>query len=194
MSIINDALKKAQKNLSQQKKKIRPPQEGPSAPLNPQIGTKEVPPQGERDKVKISVILALFPIIILLGTVLFIFLQKNTGNADRMIAPSNAELTPGIEATAKADASNKLFLHPASSFERQTLRGDMTIPLSAPNSRRLVLDGIVQVDNRRVALINGNDYTEGEKIQGFLIQEISPFSVTLLAPDGKITELNIKDK
>ena len=199
MSIINDALKKAQKNLSKKKDKnilkpgIDQPQSNSSFDYS-NAGTIK------GDKLKILIILTLFLILICMFALLFIILNKKSEKIS--VSPGQETI---IQTTQKSpiisNTENTKTLNAPSNFikSNKQLREKVAIPSEATIApadydKPLDLNGIMTIENKTVALINGSDYEEGDIIHGMKIIEISAKNVKIERIDGKILILSVKYK
>jgi len=192
MSIINDALKKAQKNLSKNKKNFIPPPPTIEVPnKNNSAFSSERPGEAriKEDNFKYFMLIALFLGILLFFSLIFVLLLNFF---KKEIIPSN--FSPRQEA-------QKIY-----SLDKKAMKTPDQRPSSLPIERRqqetsdvkkgsgdnLTLNGIMVIDKRTVALINGEDYQEGERVHGMEIMKITRKEVTLKKKTGELFILNVK--
>lgn len=187
MSIINDALKRAQKNMAKTETKdtkkdpskdqpaekpvakgpVYPtPKAAPSAPPPPpKSDSKKVEDKTDEKKKKIwlrtlAVIVAIFFLItgILMAT-LFFLKKRSTDSSD----PTNIRRN-----------------YQPRQITRTYKEGE------------LVLSGISLIENKRVAIINGDIYEEGDIVDGNQIINIELHRVILKDTSGKVIHLKTK--
>jgi hypothetical protein len=199
MSIINDALKKAQKNLSKQRHKAGGPGTGqPHGTYAPPNQTGTAQSAASADRLKTFIIAALFIIILALGSVLVLIL-KNKPTASSPAGPTEGAGSPrGVSSAPTTQDTGADTPYSASATANATnISPSATTtpadPVRSPN-QELVVDGIVKVDNQMVALINGDDYVEGDRVRDMEVTRISSTQVELQAADGKTVALSVKGK
>lgn len=194
MSIIHDALKKVQTNLSSQNDAPPPSPGQPPAFLKPDEHLPENSTPSARQPAPshppkrifssrflwLSVILALLPIAVIAGSRIF---SENRTTQIRK-APSHPEESPNI-----------LVIKPAPPSPAPSILRDTRIPaIPTPPRDEIVLAGIVNIDGKNMALINNEYYAEGETVGGVKLVAITDSSVDVLLPDGKIKTLKLRHR
>ncbi len=174
MSIIDDALRKAQSNLSKAKGKETP------APINTPQSAKNssTPTQNNavpKTRTPTTKIIPLLVIPICLGAIFFFFVFNKK-------SPKTWVITKGLP-FPKSDTIKKQF----PSIKPRTK------PLPKINYAQgtLILNGTSIIDNNRVALINNNIYSVGEIVNGKKILNISNKNVELENETGEIIYLKV---
>lgn len=194
MSIINDALKKAQTNMEQQNNPSNPAPQKDVSKIYEKLHQKHSSPQipgtpgqpspksgkGKKEDAKKSpnaVLYILLSLIVIGGSIytIFFYAGKSTGKspleAVKNILPLADDDDKGIETSFKpADPA----------------------PFKKYKDGDLVLTGVVGNNNSNAALINGRIYQVGETINGKTISEISMDKVVLTDETGATTELTPK--
>lgn len=173
MSIINEALKKAQKDLKRKDAQVSVETQTWVQPPAPQAAAAAVfasPSPGQKKKGWRTVILWEILALAVIGAVLFVLQPRIFDALEEGNIPASAAAAG--PAAAQAQAS--------------------TVPASAPIVRvvrppknAMVLNGIMKIENRWMALINDEIYEEGDYIKNKRIDKISSEGVTLV--EGKRT-------
>jgi hypothetical protein len=200
MSIINDALKKLQAQLSHAQVRSADIQSSAqSAPLTAaqQAGFEPVPslyspsnqsqpkPAEKSSGSKLAIILgllclltALFSPIVNKQSVIGMLLTKIPKRATVATAKS-LETTP-------PKATPAVNTMPAAEQKPQPIRQivkNLTAPITKPQlntSSRIIINGIMTHGEQNLALIDGQVYQEGEEVDGVKILKITPKGVTVL--------------
>ena len=213
MSIINEALKKTQTNLSNFKEKPiavaddriaagqktwQPPAARPaqpftqapsSAPASPAGGPAATPaPQAKRTSTKRWYLIVIAEILVLglAAWVLFIFqpqLFRSSPHPQRFPAARKS-----ITTTAQPKPAASL-PQPAPAA---SMPSEIKFPIGAP-AKNLVLNGIMMDQNKMTALINGEIYEVGDYIGDQRINKITLNRVELRDGDN-ITILEVREK
>ena len=161
MSIIADALKKAQK-ISQIPKKIDKARPKESSPM---------PIEKKSYSSKKPYLVAVLVLILALGVATFLYL-----NPKNFSSPSEIKITlPKTQVPApavKKALDNNDFSE--NNFQSNT-------PSNTDALRSLKLSGIMYTPKRPLAVINGNVWEEGEIVEEFTILEINENSIKVSA-------------
>jgi len=169
MSIIHEALKKAQANLEQtgQKKStnIIPPIPG-SAPTNTPGSSQTQSKKNESSRL----VMLIFTLIIVATITVIYYFFMNNNQAQKTIASIKTVLKP-----QKPETINKPTAQP------------FTVTSEAQPSVKLKLEGTMMMGDKRVALINGEVYQIGETINGMEILNINIEKVVLKDGENIIT-------
>ncbi len=196
MSIIHDALKKVQVNLSSQNDAPSPSQGRPASfsEQKTQIQKNPAPddpqPEAPRPKVKMplssrflwfSIFLALLPIAAIA--------------ASRIFTESRATAQIQKGTPRQTESPNILVIKPASPPPMPSVVRDTKIPLiPVPPRTEIILAGIVNIDGQNMALINNEYYAEGETVGGVKLLTITGSSVDVLLPDGTTRTLKLRHR
>lgn len=182
MSIIHDALKKVQQNSN------------PAVPPPPASYQEPVPPpepSGNKDHDKINIpllVAAVCAVIAMLFAALPQFMPKKplpplTHTAARPQPPA-VETAPSVPPEPAAPSTNTMSKALASAVVTPS------VPVPKPTAPKVIdpndpisslqIEGIMDMGGKKVALINGNVYEEGQTIYGRIISEITFDSLTIL--------------
>ncbi|NQT33255.1 MAG: hypothetical protein HQ594_06260 [Candidatus Omnitrophica bacterium] len=176
MSIITDALKKAQKKRTL----LETATQGDDAPLRINL-VGDDSARGEKSKTS-SRTFALISIVVF-GVILLVAILSLTN----FLRHSSGKYTPGAskESTASAITSYGNAAEPARPF-------GFTKTSPAINKHKLpVLNGIMYSPSHPQAIINGSIVAEGAAISGFSVVRILPDTVTLSSGNDEV-ELRLK--
>ncbi|MCA9400341.1 MAG: hypothetical protein KC713_01845 [Candidatus Omnitrophica bacterium] len=211
MSIINDALKKAQKGIEKNAQKnaaSHNPSDSPhSSPINStdayahlvkdtrkhkyQPAAEQTKPQSAGDQTQPGVdrtammIISFFLVLMVVLVIIFWNIVKS--NQDTGI----------IETRLNLSAADSLQAQPLPQAEalQESAHEEISTPVprqnEIPAGEPLILSGTMMMGNERVAIINDDVYEVGESIQGKKIINITLKKVDLIA-GGKITTLFVK--
>ncbi len=192
MSIINDALKKTQNNLLSKKDKniIKP---GITPPTDSSVNQRNAKPK--KNTLKIIIILLLLLIALFMITILILILNKSS---DKRIITDDKKNTLIIAETpplpTKSLRESTLSIQAPQERKEQTAIPPTITVATKGSDKPLTLDGIMTIENKTIALINGDDYQVGDKIWGMEIILISSKHVEIKTLDGKIIILSVKGK
>jgi len=187
MSIIDDALKKAQSNLdkknnlsptSQEKQPAQPKTPAPQTSRPAVRPLPQRPSENESSKNK-TILISILSLIVLAGALFFILNKTSL---------KNSAFTKNIPVLKLINNSSKE--KPAPSIKPKTK------PLLRINydKNTMILNGTMTIDNKRVALINNNIYKVGDTVNGNEIIIITMERVELRDENGQITRLNVGKK
>ena len=184
MSIIHDALKKVQQMNNA----------GRSIPETPFQGPVPVPDQtGTRDKMNIPLLVAALCAVVAMA---FAALPQLT--AKKNAAPAAPAVATQIPAAPKKEQPTPKPVTPAPqnpsantmSKAVANAMASPVMPALKPPAQKIVdpndplsniqVEGVMDMDGRKVALINGNIYEEGQTIYGHIISEITFDSLTII--------------
>lgn len=183
MSIITDALKKAQKKQLDDKNRIDPPLARPSVPVPGQPPeVRKGPVFGKSRALIAGTVLAVAILGVFAG--IFIFANRPSPETDRSAQPAVAEESePATRMIQKEiekgkSVTEKAFEKFAESFPEPER------PASRPVAGELpVLSGIMYSPARPQAVINGIVVSEGDTVNGFSVVKILPGKVKIASGD-----------
>ena len=183
MSIIHDALKKVQET-AQKKTAGSVPRTIPSQPEQEAAIQASAPPAPPSETVS-PLMLGIIGALSIAVVVIFIILLKMPGatipaspkESDASAAQPAPAIEPAQTVTAAA-APEKTEPAPTPAVDT-TPKPDPNDPLAA-----LRVEGIIDMNGKKAALINGNIYEEGQTIFGKIIAGITLDSVTVM-DEGK---------
>jgi hypothetical protein len=184
MSIIHDALKKVQE------KNNAGPVQPPAAYQEPVQPTEQTKPQ---DKISIPLLVAVICAIV---AMIFAALPQLT---PRKIS---APLHPGVTTQSPTVTEQKTLElkpvanepeGPSSDTVSQAVANEVSSPVTPaikPSTQKIVdpndplsgiqIEGVMDMNGKKAALINGNVYEEGQTIYGKIISEITFDSLTII--------------
>jgi hypothetical protein len=200
MSIITDALKKAQARRFRNKKTSEPVDEGdleknPEQFLNKMIEAEKLKKTGViSNKRLVSIIGALFVILVLGGTVLF-FMTSQQSVPRKAVAPEKPARVQAIKKEARSDPKSifpgKIEQAEEESPAYEPLGTEEQFPTTDKPRQFPTLSGIMYSPTNPQAIMNGEVLSEGEMVRGFKIQKILPNKVKLIYED-KEYELRLR--
>jgi hypothetical protein len=171
MSIINDALRKTQKEFQASKPIINSekPKRQPSSLIKEEksVDTAQTPALKESEKKSFMTIFLIFIVFITAGLIVYLFsiLQNRQTPKNTTIASlSTPQQTTSTQATAPSTTRNST--------------------LSTGN--KIILNGTMTMKNRKAALINNEIYEMGEYINGWKIVSIDFDTVKLSKKNEKL--------
>lgn len=196
MSIINDALKKAQKQGTADQKPAPVPQE--ALQKLPASSPSYIPAQPRPAASKKIAPMLVFLIIVIIaagaiaGFVLMrgMHTQAATQSAEKQSSaaqPAKVETLPAKEAAASTSKAGE-------SKQDVSYKAPSELPTAktvTPAPPALVLSGIMYVADNPRALINDCIVCEGEMVSGAVVKKINPTNVVL---DHKNTEITLRLK
>ncbi|MFA5087450.1 MAG: hypothetical protein WC552_00280 [Candidatus Omnitrophota bacterium] len=222
MSIINDALKKTQDNLKNEKEgeKTSPPTEGISTPAqqnaflkenlqhiaaaklqnaaSENLGQKTVFDPGQDNSVKLSRATSRQPSsqksIVIAGLFLILSISAAVYSFDSQ-REQLKKVFPSLAKNLSRKSSPRT--SPPKNVSTANINLQKVLPLLPQSSQEtantFTLNGIATVDDRQMALINNEIYEEGDRVDGKEIISISLDKVEIKDND-KIIILNVKNK
>ncbi len=200
MSIITDALKKAQARRFRNKKTIETVDEGdleknPEQFLDKMIETEKLKKTGVvSNKRLVSIIGVLFVILVLGGTVLF-FMTSQQSVPRKAVAPEKPARMQAIKKEARSKPKSifpgKIDRTEEESPAYEPFETEEQFPTTDKPRQFPTLSGIMYSPTNPQAIMNGEVLSEGELVQGFKIQKILPNKVKLIYKD-KEYELRLR--
>ncbi|MGB3082251.1 MAG: hypothetical protein WBB86_04595 [Candidatus Omnitrophota bacterium] len=212
MSIISDALKKAQAKRSRKGKTDKPVdaislEKNPEKYLDVMIAEEKMKKPSIADKRRLVSILGALVVVLLLGGAALFLMTSRTSMPQKAPEPIKRgaeqkkieQVEPASKVTptppeAEAETKRPKYIpvvkkepepeeEPVAWREPTTLRGQ---------TRQLpTLSGIMYAPTNPQAILDGDLYTEGETVRGFKVQKILPNKVKLTA-DDKEYELRLR--
>ena len=185
MSIIHDALKKVQEKTPHHDQGVAAGPlddlSGPDSSWQSPSATKPAAPLPRRFIV-LGVVLTIVVVVILV--VLIRLAQKTTAH------PVHAAASPAVQAaapkTSLIDAIKSAVAGPSAPATLTPIPGASSVNVStkaqnpAPEAGALHLEGIMVMNGKKVALLDGEVYEEGQAVDGKIIAEIAPDSITVM--------------
>ncbi len=191
MSIIHDALKKVQ-----QTNRVEAPTPPPSPPPAPE-SVHQPQPAGDKDKISIPLLIAVIcAVIAMIFAALPQFMpRKNLSRPAPENMPAQPRVTtrpapePVMTATPSSDAMSKAIADAMSAPAMPAPMPPATPKAFDPNDpiSSIQIEGVMEQDGKKVALINGNVYEEGQTIYNRIISEITFDSLTVMENGQKRT-------
>lgn len=176
MSLINDALKRAQEAQSKS-----PPPALPPVPEHAKSGASH------------SMLIAVI-VLLVVNALVFLSLAVSHNRA-RHKAPmamvdANRVSTVTLPAVVVTNTSTIAKTAPPGPVSSTTNAGIDIVPVVANTPPRLKVQGII-FTQKPWAIVNGQTMYVGDHIRDLKVVEIKPHSVTFMDDDGAITKLNV---
>jgi hypothetical protein len=173
MSLINDALKRAQES--------QPKNPSPTLPPIPEPETESSGPNW--------MLIGLI-ILLIVNALIFINLAVSHKKAKAQNEVGDINRAPVVETPASAPAQKiEAAVVPVSVMPMTNAETNLTAIVPAGVSR-LKVQGIV-FTKRPWAIVNGKTVSVGDRVRDLRVMQISQYTVTFEADDGAITKLNV---
>lgn len=187
MSIIHDALKKVQEKNA---KLTPPPAQAPSIreqAVSPDADTSL--PQTHSRPLTILLLGTLSIVVIIIFAILWSVAKGTTEHAAPASSVQPAETIPAPQQPVAAEVIPQTPAPAPTSLNLATSVLAPAAPQIDPNDplSSLRIEGIMDMGDKKVALISGNIYEEGQTIYGKIIAEITLDSVTIVDNGSKRT-------
>ena len=171
MSIIHDALKKVQAQTPGQPAVKQPQPTGPS--IQPQA-TPALTPDDTRRSLTILMAAVLTVAVIVILAVLF----KVATDTTQHPGPMTPAVTP-VQTPVQTPAQAPTQAPTQAAVPKPQPPRKPAAPLT-PAYNGLRIEGIMDMNGKKIALINGNVYEEGQTVNSCLIEAITLESVTII--------------
>ena len=192
MSIINDALKKLQDQISHsnpktdaiiQQTELTPAQQAgfQPIPLNNPHETYRAPEQKPKES---RLVLILGVLCLLIGLFAPIINKQSVILTLLAKLPKQNKITKTVPVAAKTPVLKTITPKPVKKQEPvSSLIKNLTAPISKPSANsqsRIIINGIMTRGQQNLALIDGQIYEEGEEVDGVKIIKITTKGATVL--------------
>jgi hypothetical protein len=189
MSIIHDALKKVQQTN---------PGGAPTASLNSQEPAQAPEPTKTQDKTSIPLLVAaLCAVIAMVFAALPQFTPKKNATPSAAAVITPVSITTPSQPVSEPTLSAPIATGPSANTVSQAVAHAVAAPPAPTPTQRVIdpndplsniqIEGIMDMGGKKVVLINGNVYEEGQTIHGKIISEISFDSLSVIDEGRKRT-------
>jgi hypothetical protein len=199
MSLINDALKRAQQNQSAPSKPSQP-----SRPLELRL-VQQPEPIANQPKPGFSRLIPVLAVLMVVAAMAVVgWTVRNHSihtSTDVLPEPAASEPVPAPVATPKAAAAAAPIAAPVSTPVVSAGHAPVASPAAAlaePDPAPLIssqkapkLQGIFYTPGKSSAIIDGRSVRAGDKLLQYRVKEISQFTVTLVDSKGKTIKLGM---
>ncbi|MGB2598833.1 MAG: hypothetical protein WBD04_03635 [Candidatus Omnitrophota bacterium] len=210
MSIISDALKKAQAKRSRKGKTDKPVdaislEKNPEKYLDTMIVEEKMKKSSVADKRRLIAILGALGVVLLLGGTTLFLMTSRTSMPQKAPEPIKRgaeqkkieQVEPASKVTptppeAEAETKKPEYIPVVKKQpDEEPVTWREPAPLRGQTRQLPTLSGIMYAPTNPQAILDGDLYTEGETVRGFKVQKILPNKVKLTA-DDKEYELRLR--